>query len=80
MRAFRDGEGHGDILVPTTVDYDRYVQDIIDAVTLLAKIENRYAGDVLNDLLSPPGTSAAAAPALPTTKDRGDSLTQPVNR
>ena len=78
MQAFRDDGGHGDVLVPKATGYDRYVQDIIDAVTMLAKSEDRFAGDVLSDLLAQP-LSEASAP-LAVTADKGDSLVLPANR
>jgi hypothetical protein len=80
MRAFRDDHGHGYVLVPSAIDYDRYVQDIIDAVTMLAKAEDRYAGDVLTDLLAQPADNTEATPTIPAIPEKGDPLPQPVNR
>ena len=81
LPAFHDGQGHGYVLVPVRPDYDRYVQDIIDAVSMIAKAEERYAGDVLTDLLSQPAAATAETkPTVPATAEKGDTLTQPVNR
>ena len=80
MRAFRDAYGHGDVLVPVTMDHDRYVEDIIDAVTLLAKAEGRYAGDVLTDLLSQTPADAEAKTMPPASAEKSDGLTQAVSR
>lgn len=79
MRAFRDGHGHGDVLVPKATAYDRYVQDIIDAVTLLAKAEDRYAGEVLTDLLGQSGTDAGVNATAPAGVDKPGMMPQPTN-
>jgi hypothetical protein len=59
------------LLAPATealVDYRRCVEDLI---TTLAKLEERYAVDVLNDILqagdtAPPAPNGAAAPVTPS--------------
>src|SRR5471030_2123203 len=59
MRAFRDSQLNG-VFLPG-VDDDAFLRYAIDAVEGLARAENRFAGDVLTDLLS---QSAADAEAM----------------
>lgn len=76
MRAFRDTDMNG-VFLPDTDD-DEFLRYAIDAVECLARAENRYAGDVLTDLLAQPTDAKAnPAPATPPTKTE---LVQPVNR
>ena len=78
MRAFRDAEGQG-VFLPG-VDDDEFLRFAIDAVACLARAENRYAGDVLTELLSQSTADASAKPTLATSAATGDALAQPAHR
>jgi hypothetical protein len=67
LRAFRDAQDNG-VFLPGTDDeeFSRYA---IDAVASLARAENRYAGDVLTDLLAQPADVAPAPPTVAATAD-----------
>src|SRR5688572_16116385 len=77
---FRHPSGPSAVLVPTLVDADDLQLCILDAVTQLATIENRYAGEVLAELLEQPDAPVDARPAPPTVPQKGDELSQPANR
>ena len=66
--------------MPTAEETDDQPQRIFEAVTQLAKIEERYAGDVLTDLLSQSAAETEAKPAPAALPQRPDTLAQPANR
>ena len=78
MRAFRDAQLNG-VFLPD-VDDEEFLRYAIDAVACLARAEDRYAGDVLTDLLSQPVAEVETKPKAPATSDKSETLAQPVNR
>jgi hypothetical protein len=77
MRAFRDAQLNG-VFLPD-VDDDEFLRYAIDAVACLARAEDRYAGDVLTDLLSQP-VAVEPKPTVPATAERSEPLAQPATR
>jgi hypothetical protein len=57
-----EAPGEGDdtptVLVPLRTDQGPMLQRMIDLVSELAQVEDRYAGEVLNDMLQPTGDAA----------------------
>jgi hypothetical protein len=78
MRAFRDAELHG-VFLPGIED-EEFLRYAIDAVECLARAEERYAGDVLTDLLSQSAADVAAKTTAPAAADKSEALTQPASR
>jgi hypothetical protein len=62
-----EGEGNPILSVPVLMDQGPDFQRMIDLVTELALFENRYAGDVLNDILQ---QAACGQPASPNGADQ----------
>jgi hypothetical protein len=77
---FRHPKKGAAVFVPTPVETDDYLLCIFEAVTELARIEDRYAGDVLTDLLAQSADNAEAKPTIPALPEKGESLSQPANR
>jgi hypothetical protein len=77
---FRHPTKKSAVFLPTLEDGDDYGLCIFEAVTELSRIEDRFAGDVLTDLLAQPTDNAEAKPALPAIAKKDDALPQPVNR
>jgi len=61
------------VLLPTRLDHSYQVQRLIELVTELALHEDRFAGDVLDDLLDEPG-EASQLNGLP-----GSQLSRPAD-
>ena len=62
-----DGEDTPTVLVPVELDEGPMLQRMIDLVADLAHFEDRWAVDVLHDILRHPADSVAAnGPAVPT--------------
>jgi hypothetical protein len=80
LRCFRQAAKNAAVYLPTLEEADDYAVCIFEAVTELARIEDRYAGDVLTDLLAQPAGDAETKPTLPPTPKQGDALVQAVNR
>ena len=78
MRAFRDSQQNG-VFLPGVED-DEFLRYAIDAVTELARAEDRYAGDVLTDLLSQSTSDVAAKTTTPAVADKGNAMAQPASR
>ncbi len=78
LRAFRDSQLNG-VFLPGKDD-DHFLRFAIDAVECLARAEDRYAGDVLTDLLAQAPDNAELKPAIPALPEKPDALPQPVNR
>ena len=78
LRTFRDAQLNG-VFLPD-VDDDEFLRYAIDAVACLARAEDRYAGDVLTDVLSQSATAAETKPTVPAASDKSETLAQPVNR
>jgi hypothetical protein len=77
--SFRHPTKKSVVLVPTAEPMDDDLQCIVDAVTQIAKIEDRFAGDVLNDLLLP-ATAPTSSKKTPDTKAKNDPQVQSVNQ
>src|SRR5262249_11997340 len=64
-----DGPGEGDtnplVLVPLRTDQGPGIQRMVDLVTEVALFEDRYAGDVLTEILQQPAQDQASAPNGP---------------
>lgn len=65
-----DAPGQGDdlpaVLLPLKMDEGPLLQRMIDLVAELSRVEDRWAVDVLNDILRHPSPSAAAnSPGMP---------------
>ena len=52
MRLFQRSRSDFAILVPMADKADDYIESIIEAITQLARAEDRYAGAVLDDILA----------------------------
>jgi hypothetical protein len=52
MRAFLIEQSDAVIYVPTGEDEENRVRFTVEAITQLARVEQRFAGDVLNDVLN----------------------------
>jgi hypothetical protein len=63
------------ILVPIEINEGPLLQRMIDAVAELAQIEDRYAGDVLTDMLQ----QASAVP-LPANGPNSPAQTEPARK
>jgi hypothetical protein len=59
------GEDAPTVLVPTHTDQGADVQRVIDLITEVALAEQRYAGDVLTDMLQQGARQANGPPAPP---------------
>jgi hypothetical protein len=64
------------VYVPTLSESDDQPLRIFEAVTELALIEGRYAGDVLTDLLAQTVDAAALQAAVPALAESGEALAQ----
>lgn len=80
LHCFRHPTKGAGVFLPALTDADDAPVRIFEAVTELARIEDRYAGDVLTDLLTQTPDNAEAKPAMPVHSGKGDALPQPVNR
>lgn len=77
---FRHPTKKSAVFLPTLEGGDDYGLCIFEAVTELARIEERYAGDVLTDLLAEPAEAAETRPTVPAPPEKPDALPQPLNR
>ena len=59
-----DGEDTRSVLVPTVADQGPMLQRMIDLVARLAGLEDRWAVDVLTDMLQPSIATPANGPAV----------------
>lgn len=79
MRVFQCEQGDR-VFVSLAESEDRYLQYVIEAVTQLARVEDRFAGDVLAELLSTPAPTERSPAISPPVHDKGDSLATAVER
>ena len=63
------------VLLPTSLDHPHQVQRMIDLVADVALHEDRYAGDVLTDMLQTASTTAA-----PANGPAASAQTQPATK
>ena len=75
MRVFGPNAIGAVVCVPIAEKSDRFVQSIIEAITQLARAEDRYAGAVLDDILA--SADIATAPPGPAIGSV-EPMTQPV--
>ena len=73
---FRQPAGPSTVLVPTPEETDDLQLCILDAVTQLAKIENRYAGELLLELLEQPFAEIEPKPGAAMS----EAMAQSANR
>ena len=70
-----EGPGEGDdtptVLVPLETDPGPMLQRMIDLVSELAHFEDRWAIDVLNDMLQPPGDTAVNGSSVQPSEKSG---------
>jgi len=59
-----EGEDSPAVLVPLTADQGPMLQRMIDLVSELARFEDRWAVDVLSDILEPSGGAPVNGPAV----------------
>lgn len=80
LLCFRHPTKRSAIFLPTLEDSDDNGLLIFEAVTELARIENRYAGDVLTELLSQSPAEQDGKSAATVVPGANDAIAHPVIR
>ncbi len=68
-----EGDDTPSVLVPLETDQGPMLQRMIELVSELARFEDRWAVDVLDEMLQPSGAAPANGPAMPQPLKSGVS-------